>query len=214
MSTCIHTPKPSWPLFHRSSPEPLTWIGPHGHFDQPPLIWWKDLMSCTRLILCCLKLWTLNSLPRRELWKGVGGKPDGVSVDARLLPIQSVGYILISHFWLNLLRERWFVWAERLTRVGLWCRGNESWLEDTREERPHHHWTSLRRCRGKEFQHAMLLRVATFNKKEKRRSVMVRKCGTLSTRFPVGINWLLTPSLYTEMMTGCSTIRRNDYFFT
>lgn len=84
----------------------------------------------------------------------------------------------------------------------LWCRGNEAWRGDTREEGSHHRWMSLRRGRGRAFQHAKLLRVATLRKKGEgmRWWEEVFLCVRVSAGFPGGVNWLLTPSLYAKMV--------------
>lgn len=98
------------------------------------------------------------------------------------------GFIRASPLIKTTSEERRFVRPEHLTGVGLWCRGNEVWLGDTREERSHHHW--MRRCRGRG-------RFITLNSWELffSRREMVRK-------------------RVSEMVTCCTTTRRNDYFST
>lgn len=84
-------------------------------------------------------------------------------------------YFNLSHWGLSPLRSAGLSEQSSSQDPGFDVVGNETWLQDTREERPHHHWRRLRGCRGTAFQHALLLRVATFHKKEERGREMVRK---------------------------------------
>lgn len=84
-------------------------------------------------------------------------------------------YFDLSHFRLNLLRGALVCPSRATHRGGALMHRKWSLTARHQGERPHHHWTSLRRCRNRVFQHFIHLRVAAFHKKEQRGREMVRK---------------------------------------